>query len=198
MVSARRNSSNVASIIISRIFYSLKTIINQNRWVEICRTLLCERIDPRLSTNEDCFCWCYSIFSFQKRTTNYSLYRPLVQPPYLFLNHNNGFPIRLRFSLASNHCLDLAHDYRIVSVSHHEATIPLEKWTVSRFPFPIFPLQPLHPNARKLESFEITILLPLCLSIHPCSIWISICLVLKILVSRSEFLKPSSRRNLLP
>ena len=98
LVSAWKNSSNVASIIISRIFYSLKTIINQNRWVEICRTLLCERIDPRLSTNEDCFCWCYSIFSFQKRTTNYSLYRPLVQPPYLFLNHNNGFPIRLRFS----------------------------------------------------------------------------------------------------
>ena len=160
--------------------------------------MLCERIDPRLSTNEDCFCWCYSIFSFQKRTTNYSLYRPLVQPPYLFLNHNNGFPIRLRFSLASNHCLDLAHDYRIVSVSHHEATIPLEKWTVSRFPFPIFPFQPLHPNTRKFESFEITTLLPLCLSIHPCSIWISICLVLKILVSRSEFLKPSSRRNLLP
>ena len=116
----------------------------------------------------------------------------------LFLSRNNGFPIRLRFSLASNHCPDLARDYRIASVSHHEATIPLEKWTVSRFPFPIFPLQPLHPNARKLESFEITILLPLCLSIHPCSIWISICLVLKILVSRSEFLKPSSRRNLLP
>ena len=113
LVSAWKNSSNAVLIITSRIFYSLKTIINQNRWVAICRTLLCERIDPRLSTNEDCFCWCYSIFSFQKRTTNYSLYRPLVQPPYLFLNHNNGFPIRLRFSLASNHCPDLARDYSI-------------------------------------------------------------------------------------
>ena len=75
---------------------------------------------------------CYGISSSQKRTTNYSLYRPLVQPPYLFLNHNNGFPIRLRFSLASNHCPDLARDYSIrFSSRGYDSTQKVDRFALS-------------------------------------------------------------------
>ena len=66
----------------------------------------------------------------------------------LFLSRNNGFPIRLRFSLASNHCPDLARDYRIASVSHHKATILLEKWTVS-LSFPNFSSSTVTPECPK-------------------------------------------------
>lgn len=115
----------------------------------------------------------------------------------LFTNHHNffsvnGFSIRLGFSLASNHCSDLAHDYPTASVSHHGYD-SIEKMDSYRFElsFSNFFTSPITPEClNSSENSSHSRYVQLCLSIYLCSIRISIYLIrASILVSRSEFLK---------
>ena len=129
------------------------------------------------------------ISSFQKRTI-------ILFTNHLYNHHNffsvNGFSIRLGFSLASNHCSDLAHDYPTASVSHHGYD-SIEKMDSYRFElsFSNFFTSPITREClNSSENSSHSRYVQLCLSIYLCSIRISIYLIrASILVSRSEFLK---------
>lgn len=101
----------------------------------------------------------------------------------LFTNYHNffsinGFSIRLGFSLASNHCSDLAHDYPTASVSHHEYDfIYVLKLDSYRFElsFSNFFTSLITPEClNSSENSSHSRYVQLCLSIHLCSKRISI------------------------